>query len=147
MHPTAAESVVETNAVVATRSAATAEPALKPYQPTHSIPVPAMQSTMLCGGIGMRPNCRRFPSRMQRISADHPLVMWTTMPPAKSIAFTLASGFHTPLKRPPSPHIKCAIGKYTTNIQRTLNSITAENFIRSATAPIVRAGVMIANVS
>ena len=47
----AAESVVATNAVVAIRSDATALPALKPYQPTHSIPVPAAHSTIECGGI------------------------------------------------------------------------------------------------
>ena len=36
-------------ALAAMPSAATALPALKPYQPTHSMPVPTMVSTRLCG--------------------------------------------------------------------------------------------------
>src|SRR6185312_16812436 len=48
---TAVAIVVVVNAFAATPSAATAEPALKPYQPTQSMPVPGMQSTMLCGAI------------------------------------------------------------------------------------------------
>ena len=50
---TAVAMVVVVKALAAIPSAATALPALKPYQPTHSMPVPTMQSTMLCGGIGL----------------------------------------------------------------------------------------------
>src|SRR5688500_8432043 len=46
---TAAARVVETNALEETPSAAAALPALKPYQPTHSMPVPIIVSTRLCG--------------------------------------------------------------------------------------------------
>ena len=49
---TAAASVVVVKALAATPSAATALPALKPYQPTHSMPVPTMVSTRLCGSEG-----------------------------------------------------------------------------------------------
>src|SRR5687767_8357120 len=49
---TAAARVVVVKALEAMASAPSAEPALKPYQPTHSMPVPIMQSTMECGGIG-----------------------------------------------------------------------------------------------
>src|SRR5947209_12685571 len=49
---TAVARVVVVKALAAMTSAATALPALKPYQPTHNIPVPIMHSTMLCGGIG-----------------------------------------------------------------------------------------------
>src|SRR4051812_23320171 len=42
---TAVASVVVVNAFAATPSAATALPALKPYQPTQSMPVPTIQST------------------------------------------------------------------------------------------------------
>src|SRR6478736_3312439 len=52
---TAVASVVVVNALAATTSAATALPALKPYQPTHSMPVPTIQRTTLCGGIGSLP--------------------------------------------------------------------------------------------
>src|SRR6266850_6672127 len=47
--------VVVIKALAATPSAATALPALKPYQPTQSMPVPTMQRTMLCGCIGSLP--------------------------------------------------------------------------------------------
>src|SRR5476649_580888 len=87
---TAVASVVVVKALAATPSAATAEPALKPYQPTQSMPVPTMQRTRLCGGIGVLPKPRRGPIMMQRMSADQPELMWTTVPPAKSIAWTAA---------------------------------------------------------
>src|SRR6202011_5466749 len=46
---TAVARVVVVNAFAAIPSAPSALPALKPYQPTQSIPAPTMQSTMLCG--------------------------------------------------------------------------------------------------
>src|SRR3954469_8338369 len=93
---TAVAMVVVVNALAATPSAATALPALKPYQPTQSIPVPTMQRTMLCGGMGCLPKPNRFPRIKQRISALQPDDIWTTVPPAKSIALIVASLFHTP---------------------------------------------------
>src|SRR5688500_3597118 len=69
---TAVARVVVAKALAAIPSAATALPALNPYQPTQSIPVPTMQSTMLCGGIGSFPNPARFPRIRQRIRADQP---------------------------------------------------------------------------
>src|SRR5580765_951280 len=69
---TAVASVVVMNAFAATPSAATALPALNPYQPTHSMPVPTMQSTRLCGAMGCLPNPIRLPRMRHRISADHP---------------------------------------------------------------------------
>src|SRR5688572_22347336 len=87
-------SVVVVNALAATPSAATAEPALKPYQPTHSMPVPTMHSTRLCGGIGVLPKPSRGPTIRQSSSADQPDDMCTTVPPAKSIALIDAPAFH-----------------------------------------------------
>src|SRR5689334_21896652 len=46
---TAVASVVVVNALAAIASEPSALPALNPYQPTQSMPVPIMQSTMLCG--------------------------------------------------------------------------------------------------
>src|SRR3982751_1011211 len=46
---TAVAKVVVVNALAATPSAATALPALNPYHPTQSLPVPTMQRTRLCG--------------------------------------------------------------------------------------------------
>src|SRR5688572_14369355 len=52
---TAVARVVVVNALAATPSAPTALPALNPYHPTHSIPVPIMHRTMLCGLNGSFP--------------------------------------------------------------------------------------------
>src|SRR2546430_63803 len=98
--PTAVAIVVVMNAFAAMTSEATAEPALNPYHPTHSIPVPTMQRTMLCGGIGSLPKPIRLPRIKHRMRADHPDDMWTTVPPAKSIALMAALGFQTPFMRP-----------------------------------------------
>ncbi len=46
---TAVARVVAMKALAAMPSAATALPALNPYQPTQSMPVPTMVSTRLCG--------------------------------------------------------------------------------------------------
>src|SRR6185437_12584029 len=67
---TAVAIVVVMNAFAATPSAATALPALKPYQPTHNMPVPIEHNTMLCGGIGSLGKPRRLPRIKHRISAD-----------------------------------------------------------------------------
>ena len=84
-------------------SAATALPALKPYQPTHSMPVPMAQTTMLCGDMFSLPKPMRLPRIKQRIKADQPEDMCTTVPPAKSIALIEAPAFHTPFIMPLMP--------------------------------------------
>src|ERR1700757_1565566 len=83
---TAGASVVVMNAFAAIPSAPSALPALNPYQPTQSIPEPTIQSTMLCGAMISFRKPSRGPSNAQRTRADHPEDMWTTVPPAKSIA-------------------------------------------------------------
>src|SRR4051794_29384182 len=100
---TAVARVVVVKALAATPSAATALPALNPYHPTHSIPVPTMHRTRLCGGIGSLPNPRRFPRIKQRINADHPDDICTTVPPAKSMALIFAAAFQTPFIIPSTP--------------------------------------------
>src|SRR4051812_27586339 len=140
---TAAASVVATNALAEIPSAATALPALKPYQPTHSMPVPTAVSTRLCGMNARLPNPVRLPSTRHSTSADQPDDMWTTVPPAKSIALILALAFHTPFIMPSMPHTMWASGKYTANIHSAMNSMIAEYFMRSAIAPTISAGVMI----
>src|SRR5437016_10609192 len=69
---TAVASVVVMNAFAAIPSAARALPALNPYQPTHSIPAPTMQRTMLCGAMISFRKPSRGPSKAQRTSADQP---------------------------------------------------------------------------
>src|SRR5262245_47843131 len=97
---TAVAIVVVMKALAATASAATALPALKPYQPTHSIPVPTMHNTRLWGAMFCFPKPRRLPRMMQRISADQPEDICTTVPPAKSIALIFAPAFQTPFINP-----------------------------------------------
>src|SRR5438105_13967301 len=72
---TAVASVVLMNAFAAMPSGASALPALKPYQPTQSKPVPTMQSTMLCGAMISFRNPSLCPRRMHKTSADDPDVM------------------------------------------------------------------------
>ncbi len=72
---TAAAIVVVTKALAPTLSAASAEPALNPYHPTQSMPVPIEHNTMLCGGIAVLPNPLRGPKTKQRISALQPELM------------------------------------------------------------------------
>src|SRR6185295_13104256 len=74
------------NARVASGLALSALPALKPNQPVQSSPAPIRQSGRLCGGIGSLPRPRRLPSMIAATSAEKPDDMWTTRPPAKSIA-------------------------------------------------------------
>src|SRR5258706_335399 len=69
---TAVARVVVVKALAAITSAATALPALKPYQPTQSMPVPTMQRTMLCGGIGCLPKPMRLPRMRHSMRAEHP---------------------------------------------------------------------------
>ena len=47
----------------------------------------------------------------QRTSADQPEDMWTTVPPAKSMALMLALAFQTPFISPSTPQTMCASGK------------------------------------
>src|SRR5438132_463808 len=69
---TAVASVVVMNALAAIPSAPSALPALKPYQPTHNIPAPTMQRTMLWGAMISFRKPSRGPSSAQRTSADQP---------------------------------------------------------------------------
>src|SRR6185369_10578091 len=119
--------------------ALSALPALKPNQPVQSRPAPMRQSGRLCGGIGSFPNPRRLPRIKAATSAEKPLDMWTTRPPAKSIAPALKI-------QPSDDHTMCAIGQYTRRNQIEMNTTQTPNFMRSAIAPRISAGVMIANM-
>ena len=70
-----------------------------------------------------------------------PALMCTTVPPAKSITPRCA-------RKPPSPlHTMCTIGRYAKVTHSSENSSTAENLMRSANEPTIRAVVMPANVA
>src|SRR6266480_4793611 len=72
---TAVASVVLMNAFAAIPSGASALPALNPYQPTQSKPVPTMHSTMLWGAMISFLNPILCPRRMHNTRADQPDVM------------------------------------------------------------------------
>jgi hypothetical protein len=65
-------------------SEATAEPALKPNQPTHSSEAPITVSVRLCGAIDSLPKPWRLPSISAVARPAIPALMCTTVPPAKS---------------------------------------------------------------
>src|SRR6185437_14903961 len=69
---TAVASVVVVKALPAVPSDPTSEPALKPYQPTHSMPVPINVNTRLCGVKFSLPKPLRLPRIKQRMIADQP---------------------------------------------------------------------------
>jgi len=75
LHPTLSNAAPAVNAFAAIPSGASALPALKPYQPTQSKPVPTMQSTMLCGAMISFLNPSRCPRRTHSTSADQPELM------------------------------------------------------------------------
>ena len=82
--PAEADMCVTNIAIPASPLAARAEPALKPNQPTHSIPAPVTVMVKLCGGIAWFGKPRRLPMTSAATSAPTPAVMCTTVPPAKS---------------------------------------------------------------
>src|ERR1051326_946663 len=136
---------VATNALVASAFDASALPALNPNHPTHSKHAPIKLNTMLCGGIGCLGNPVRFPRYSAHTNADTPELMCTTVPPAKSSVGNLPPS--AALRNPPLPHTICASGAYTTRNHSTMNNTVPLNFIRSAVAPVISAGVIIANIS
>ena len=81
----------------------------------------------------------RLPSTRQATNPAIPALTCTTVPPAKSLAPRVASQ--------PPPHTMWAIGAYTKVSHSPMNHSTAENFIRSANAPMISAGVIAAKVS
>src|SRR5215468_3662008 len=85
--------------------AVTAEPALKPNQPTHNREAPMKVSTMLCGG----PASLRLPRQIAHIRLATPALICTTVPPAKSSTLNQASELPLDMK-PSAPQTQCAIG-------------------------------------
>ena len=63
-----------------------AEPALKPNQPNHRMPVPSSVSGSEWGAMASPGQPRRLPSTSTRARAAMPALMCTTVPPAKSRA-------------------------------------------------------------
>src|SRR6478735_6592422 len=125
-------------ATAATPFAARADPALNPAQPNQRMPVPIIVIGRLCGGIEWSGYPRRRPRIRTSASAAAPALMCTTAPPAKSRAPISAS-------QPPA-NTQCATGEYTSTSHTEMKTAYEANFNRSAVAPVISAGVMIANV-
>src|SRR3954449_5603596 len=135
------------NARAARPFAARAEPALKPNQPNHSRPEPSMTKGRLCGLNCAFGQPLRLPSTIASASPAAPALMWTAVPPAKSSTPRAAS---QPAPLPfASPKLKTqwATGKYTSVTQKVTKTDQPRNLARSAIAPEISAGVMIANMS
>ncbi len=81
-----------------------AEPALKPNQPTNRIAAPTKLSGSECGAISSRPSPMRGPITQAPTSAAMPALICTTVPPAKSIA-------PQPANRPAGAQAMWAMGK------------------------------------
>src|SRR2546427_6028287 len=80
----AAAVFVTTKALAARPPALIALPALKPNHPNHSSDAPRTVMVASCGSIGSRPRPFRRPRTSAATSAETPLVMCTTVPPAKA---------------------------------------------------------------
>src|SRR6266498_1740631 len=92
-------------AMPACTPALTAEPALKPNQPTHKSEAPMKVSTMLWPG----PLSLRLPRQIAAIRPAVPELSCTTVPPAKSSTLTHASELPD-ARKPSGPQTQCAIG-------------------------------------
>ena len=137
--PAAAAMNVLTNACAAAPSAASAEPALNPNQPNHRMPAPSMTNGTLWGTGRLSGQPERLPTTSASAMAAAPAFTWMAVPPAKSWAGRLKI-------QPSAPYTQYTTGEYTSSDHTGTNTIQAENFMRSATAPEMSAGVMAANV-
>src|ERR1035437_4175867 len=82
---------VTTNAFAAVPLAARADPPLKPNQPNQSSPAPITVRRTSWGSKRSDSRLTRGPRTRAATSAATPELMWTTVPPAKSIAPILPS--------------------------------------------------------
>ena len=150
--PTAAAvaTCVLRNASAAVAFAPSAEPALKPNQPNHSKAAPSTTSGIECGRIGSFLKPTRLPRIRASASAAAPALMCTAVPPAKS-STPCPARYPAPVivsfANVPKSKTQCATGKYTTVTQIATKMPQETNFVRSAIAPEISAGVMIANMS
>ncbi len=80
--PVAAPICVTSMAMPASPLEASALPALKPNQPTHSIQAPVTVTGKLCGGMAVSGKPLRLPSTSAATRAATPALICTTVPPA-----------------------------------------------------------------
>src|ERR1700759_1216310 len=140
--------VVVMNVDAATPLELVAEPALNPYQPNHSRPAPSITNGTLCGRNSVVGQPWRLPRTRGSPRPAVPELIWTAVPPAKSIAFSLLA-IQPPCSAvtPSKAKTQCATGKATIVAHSTAKTSQELNFSRSETAPEINATVMIANIS
>src|ERR1700727_1031555 len=140
--------VVVMNVEPATPLELVAEPALNPYQPNHSRPAPSITNGTLCGRNSVVGQPLRLPRTIASTKPAVPELIWTAVPPAKSIACSLLA-IQPPCSaaKPSNANTQCATGKYTNVAHNPANTSQALNLRRSETAPEINATVMIANIS
>src|SRR6185503_15362875 len=106
---------VVTMTIAAELPAASAEPPLNAYQPAQSRPAPSSVNGTLCG-LRSWPHKADLPSTMATARAAAPALMWTAVPPAKSMALSLLAiqpPTESPVTTPSNAKTQCATGKYT----------------------------------
>src|SRR5918995_1043345 len=135
----AAAVLVVTKAVAAMPLAPSADPALKPNHPNHRSAAPRTVIGTSCGSVAGSISPVRATMNSAATSAAIPLDRGTTVPPAKSST-------PKPNSQPSGDHTQWAIGAYTNVDHATANRTNALKRLRSAKAPVMSAGVMIANI-
>ena len=87
----------------------------------------------------------RLPRYSAQTSAETPELMWTTVPPAKSKRGNLPPRDGVQQSALAPDHVSHrAVNQSDHSI---VNTSIALNFIRSANAPVISAGVMMANIN
>src|SRR5271168_2449598 len=89
-----------------------AEPALNPNQPNQSNPAPSITNGTLCGRNSVVGQPLRLPRTIARAKPATPELIWTAVPPAKSIACSLLL-IQPPCSdaKPSAAKTQCATGK------------------------------------
>ena len=142
----AAPKCVATNALVARPDAASALPALNPNQPTHSRHAPMKLSTRLCGFIGSLGIAHAL-AQIQRAHQRRDARRDVHHRAAREVEARESCRPETRSAVRPCPTPCAPSGSRRSEHHSTMNSSMALNFMRSANAPEISAGVMIANIN
>jgi len=109
-------------------------PALKPYQPNHKRPVPSATSGMECG-----PRSAHLPLADVEHRCEAACRRCVHHDAAGEVE-------HAPLLEDPAAPDHVYEGEYTNSSQPVRKSMYALNLTRLANAPVMSAGVMMANI-
>src|SRR5208337_1985846 len=126
---TAVAVLVVTKALTARPFAATALPALNPNQPNHRSTAPRIDHGILAGSIAYLPYPTRLPITSAKASAAKPELIWTTVPPAKTIVVQIRAKTRYELNfiRSAKPDVTIAIVTVANTSWKTMYSIPGIN--------------------